>query len=366
MAAKKLKKRKTEYICVLALDGTPLMPTKRKRKIFKLIAEGKARIVENVPLVVQLLYEHGEEIQPVAIGPDCGRTNIGLAAVNKNGEALMLIQCITRNEEIKKLMDKRRACRRASRMGERKARQRRAKRFNTMFAAGCKMRKLPQCVELIACHYITNTEARFCNRKRTPNWLTPTATQLLRTHLNLINKIRKWMPISDIGIEVNKFDFAKMEDPTVFGEKYQNGILKDYLDVDDYIYQQQEGKCLLCGESGIDHYHHIVPRHENGSEHHSNKAGLCDRCHDLVHKDLDTKHKLIDVKKGMKAKYRGASVLNQIMPFFIKEMIDMFGEEHVHLTDGRETAKARAALGIIKTDDNPCHVVDAYLVAASG
>ena len=354
-----------KYIYVLASDGTPLMPTKRKRHIEKLVRLGKARILETVPMVVQLLEEQSKIVQPCIVAPDGGRTNVGLAVVNTKGKPLMLLQCLTRNKDIKKLMDKRKACRMASRRGERKARQRLAKRYNTMFAAGAKMRKLPKCDELIKCNYIINTEARFCNRKRPSGWLTPTATQLLRTHINLIKKVCEWVPITKVSIEVNQFAFASLEDPSIMGSDYQNGPLKGYLDVDDFIYREQNGICLLCGQHEIEHYHHIVPKHKGGSENYQNKAGLCSKCHELVHKEQKAHDELVSIKEGILAKYRGISVLNQMMPFFVKEMMDSFGSENVHLTNGHEISKMRNTLGIVKDKTNPCHVIDAYLIALS-
>ena len=65
-----------EEIYMLAPDGTPLMPTKRKRHIDALIRTGKARIVSQVPFVVQLLYDSGREVQPLLCSVDIGRTHI--------------------------------------------------------------------------------------------------------------------------------------------------------------------------------------------------------------------------------------------------------------------------------------------------
>lgn len=83
-----------------------------------------------------MLYENNPTVQPVMMAEDPGRTNIGTAVVGLKGQLYLAAVVETRNKEIRKLMDKRRACRRASRNGERKARQRRAKRFGTMLKAG--------------------------------------------------------------------------------------------------------------------------------------------------------------------------------------------------------------------------------------
>ena len=125
-----------DYIYVLGIDGKPQMPTKRKRYIKKLLDAGKARIACRIPYTIQLLYENKPVLQPLMAGIDPGRTNIGVSVVNKNAEPVFSAVVETRNKDIKKLMDERRAHRRASRSGERKVRQRRAKRFGTMLKAG--------------------------------------------------------------------------------------------------------------------------------------------------------------------------------------------------------------------------------------
>ena len=122
----------SEYIYVLGADGKPQMPTKRRRHVRKLLNTGEARIAEHVPFTIQLLYDNEPILQPIVMAEDPGRTNIGTAAVGLKGQLYFAAVVETRNKEIRRLMDKRRDCRRASRNGERKARQRRAKRFGTM------------------------------------------------------------------------------------------------------------------------------------------------------------------------------------------------------------------------------------------
>lgn len=181
---------KTEYVYVLGIDGKPQMPSRRKRHILKLLNTGKARIAEKVPFTVQLKYQSTPILQPITLAEDPGRTNIGTAALSQLGDLMFSAVVETRNKEIKKLMSDRKAHRQASRRGERKARQRLAKKYNTMIKAGMIMRKLPQYAadKFVTCKLIRNTEARFCNRKRCPDWLTPTVNHLVQTHLNVVKK----------------------------------------------------------------------------------------------------------------------------------------------------------------------------------
>ena len=222
-----------DYIYVLGMDGKPQMPTKRKRHVKKLLNTGKARIACHVPYTIQLLYENTPVLQPLTAGIDGGRTNIGLAVVNTKAEASFAAVIETRNKEIKRLMDKRRACRRASRNGERKARQRLAKRYGTMVKAGMIMRKLPryEADKFITCKFIRNTESRFCNRRRPAGWLTPSARQLVQTNVNAVRKLMKYMPVTDVALEINRFAFAAMDDPQTSGIDFQNGPLKGFDNV---------------------------------------------------------------------------------------------------------------------------------------
>lgn len=267
---------KTEYIYVIGIDGKPQMPTNRKVRVRKLFKLGMAKIVDTVPFTMQLLYKNEPVLQPITIAEDQGRTNIGAAVLTQLGNLVFSAVVETRNKSIKKLMADRKAHRQASRRGERKARQRLAKRHGSMIKAGMIMRKLPQYAadKFVTCKIIKNTEARFCNRKRIPDWLTPTVNHLVQTHINLIKKIEKYLPITDVAIEVNRFAFMQMENPNISGLDFQNGPLKGFDDVKTAIREQQHGKCLMC-KNDIEHFHHIIPRSKGGSNTIQNQAGLC-------------------------------------------------------------------------------------------
>ena len=349
-------------IYILAPDGTPLMPTKRKRHIDALVKAGKARIVSQVPMVVQMLYEVEKNTQPLYYATDPGRTNIGVAVIKEDGACVFLAECHTRNKQIRKLMEARKAHRKASRRGERKARQRLAVKHATFVASGVLERVLPGCEKPIVCHTIKNTEARFLNRKRPAGWLTPTANHLLQTHINLLEKVSKFLPITGAVTEVNRFSFASMENPDMKGIDFQNGPLKGFDDVDAAVYASQKGICLLCRKRHITRYHHIVPRSQGGSNTLPNKAGLCEVCHDAVHKESEAKNKLARLKAGMNKKYGALSVLNQIIPYFVDYLVQRFSD-NIYFVEGWQTAEVRSKLGIVKDKDgNPCHALDAYLM----
>lgn len=68
-------------VYVLNKDGKPLMPTTRGGHVRHLLKEQKARVVRAKPFTIQLLYETNDVVQPLYLGIDPGRTNIGVAVV---------------------------------------------------------------------------------------------------------------------------------------------------------------------------------------------------------------------------------------------------------------------------------------------
>lgn len=355
--------KKTEYIYVLGIDGKPQMPTNRKVRVRKLFKLGMAKIVDTVPFTIQLLYKNEPVLQPIIIAEDPGRTNIGVAVLTQLGNLIFSAVVETRNKSIKKLMVDRKAHRQASRRGERKARQRLARKQGSMIKAGMMMRKLPQYAadKFVTCKIIKNTEARFCNRKRMSDWLTPTVNHLVQTHINLIKKVEKYLPITDVAIEVNRFAFMQMENPDASGVDFQKGPLNGFDDVKAAIREQQHGKCMMC-KNNISDFHHIVPRSKGGSDTIQNQAGLCKKCHAKVHTDAEFLAKFKDKKEGLIKKYGALSALNQAVPFICKELIKIYGVEHVHFCTGKDTSLIRSNLGYEKTKENPMHEVDAYCI----
>ena len=185
--------------------------------------------------------------------------NIGNAVIDSRGTVVYKDHVTTRNREIPRLMAERRTHRQASRRGERLARKRLAKRLGTTTKKLLK-RILPGCGKPVKVKDIINTEARFNNRRRPAGWVTPSVRQLVQTHVNIIRRIRKFLPVDTWTLEINRFAFMRLDDESVVGTDFQNGKLRGYKNEDDYIFHLQDGKCLCCGKDRIDHYHHIVPR----------------------------------------------------------------------------------------------------------
>ena len=349
-------------------DGAPLDPTTRFGWVRRSLKSGKAVVVQRKPFVIRLTYQIDSPVTKNYVGgTDPGRTNIGNAVLQVDDSCVIYTDHVeTRNKDIPRLMKNRRESRSASRRGERLKRKRRAKKFGTLSKklAAEGGRNIPGCEEKIPVKDIINTEARFANRKRASNmkevvsetgiWITPTVKQLVQTHLNQIDNIRKLLPVTSWCLEINRFAFMRMEDGTVRGIEFQNGKMKGFSSVEEYFAELQNGKCAVCGKP-LKHIHHILPKSKGGSDGPENRIGLCEDCHHKVHiGELDLK------QAGKKQKYATLSVLNQAIPYILQGLIDRFGKDNVYVCFGNETSCVRKILNLEKT-----HNMDAAAIISA-
>ena len=328
-------------VYVLHKSGKPLMPTNKYGYVRFLLKSGKAKVVNLTPFVIQLTYDTGNITQPICIGLDIGRTNIGVAAIIENGTVLFAAEVRTRNKEITKLIQNRKAYRHKHRqLRRREKRKRRAKQNKTAFLNESVTKILPGTKHEQTFSVIRNKSVRFNNRLRPQGWLTPTAHQLLQTHLNLIQKISTFIPITDVAIEKNAFI-----------------IQNDYTSQINIIHYGDN--CQLCGKAPVEHFHHIIPRHKNGSDQRSNLLGLCKNCHQQLHTNEAFKNKVSQQQSGQYAQFSALSLLNQVSTCLLKQLKELF-PNHVYVCTGHNTSKLRSQLNLLKT-----HFIDAICIASS-
>ena len=354
-----------EIVYVLNKDGSPLKPMLSFARARRKLKQKKAIIVSYEPFAIQLTYQiENPDLDGLTLGIDPGRSNQGFAVIDESGCALWLEKLASRNKDIRALMEKRSQHRQTRRSHEKAVRNRREvaveKKQGKHDAALRRIHSLlPGCDEPITCHVTRNTEARFLNRRRSAGWLTPSARHCLETHEHAIEQIRRFLPISKVSLEINKFDIALMDAGSRDAVDYGHGPLYGFNGLHDAISDVQGGKCLLCEKEPIEHYHHIVNKHENGSDTIANIAGLCSACHNAVHKDVKTKEDLSQKKTGQVKKYAATSILNQIMPHLIEYVMELNGI-NVYLSTGKETSLVRESFGLEKD-----HHIDAWCIAVS-
>ena len=353
-------------VYIVSKSGKPLMPTERYGHIRKLLKSGKAVPICNNPFTVKLKYDTDDITQDLTLGIDVGRENIGLCVSNENGEAVFLANVQTNNKQVTKNMKERAEHRSARRRYRRQRKQRRAFRSNTTIQNGnnnilrhkkeCKSVDIsyPRMEEAIMHKVIKGKEAKFSNRHREEGWITPSARNLVQIHINLVKKLQGFLPITYVIIEHNVFDFQKLENINIKNWQYQKGVLYGFKDYKDYIDKQQGGVCLLCGKCHIKNYHHIILRSKNGSDTVANIAGLCDECHDSVHKDETYVLDLQSKKTGIRKKHE-ISLLNSCIHLIIEEINAMLPTT---CCSGYETSTTRNRLHLTKD-----HSLDAYCIS---
>jgi len=236
-------------VYVLNKEGKPLMPcsfAKSKR----LVKKGGANVVKRFPFTIQINFECKEEIQSVILGIDPGYQNVGISARTTKKE-LIRVEVQLRTDINKKLTEKR---------------MYRKNRRNKLWYR----------------------QPRWSNRVATKKqgWLAPSVQHKLDSHIRLVKRICKLLPVSKIIVEVANFDIQKINNPDISGVEYQQGSLLGYENSKSYLIAR-EGKCQLCNKESTKgnpfKIHHIIQRKDGGTNSPSNLALLHKKCHDKLH-----------------------------------------------------------------------------------
>ena len=307
--------RVSDIVYVLNMRGKPLMPTSfRKAKL--LVKQGRAKLIKSYPLTIQLCYATGEAKQEVTLGIDTGYENIGFSAVSEKEELLSGIVKLENNMS-KRLIEKK---------------MYRRNRRNKLWYR----------------------EPRFNNRKNKVGKLPPSVERRVDTHVELVKRICKLLPITTVNIEVANFDIQKINNPDIKEKGYQQGSLYSYENIKAFVVAREQGRCQLCGKEYDNngwHLHHIIQRSETGTDKPDNLALLHHKCHDKIHKQkLFTKLK--------EAKQYKAETFMSTTRLKILERIKDFCS-NVNVTYGYVTKVKRVENNIEKTHNN-----DAFVIAA--
>jgi 5-methylcytosine-specific restriction endonuclease McrA len=238
-------------VYVLNYDGQPLMPTSRCGKVRHLLKDGQAKVVKRCPFTIRLLYSSTNYTQDITLGVDSGYKHIGLSATTK--DKVLYESDIELRNDIVDLLSTRRQNRRSRR--NRKTRYR---------------------------------QARFDNRGKSKGWLAPSVNQKIETHLNVIDKVYKMLPITRLTIETASFDIQKIKNPDISGTAYQQGEQLNFYNTREYVLFRDNHTCQCCKGKSKDkvlNVHHIESRKAGGNAP-NNLITLCETCHTSYHKGL--------------------------------------------------------------------------------
>ena len=311
-------------VYVLAKDGTPLMPTKRYGKVRRMLNSGLAAVEKRCPFTIRLLYESSTYTQPVSLGIDAGSKTIGVAATTET-QALYESEVTLRND-IVELLSTRRECRRTRR--NRKTRYR---------------------------------KPRFQNRihSKHKGWLAPSIEQKIGTHLKVVEKVCRILPVTDITVETASFDTQMLRAkelglPLPEGIDYQRGEQLYSWNVREYVLFRDNHTCRCCNGKSKDKVletHHIQSR-KTGGDAPNNLVTLCSTCHRKYHageiKLPDSIHR--------NNRYNDAAFMGIMRWAFYNRLRDIY--PNVHATFGYLTKNTRIQHVLPKE-----HYVDARCIS---
>lgn len=310
-------------VYVLDINGQPLMPTDRHGKVRRLLKSGKAKVVKRCPFTIQLLYSSTNCTQPISLGVDAGSKHIGVSATTK--DKVLYEADVTLRNDIVDLLSARRQNRRARR--NRKTRYR---------------------------------QARFDNRTHTKHkgWLAPSVQHKVDTHLTVVNKVCKLLPITGIIVEVASFDIRKIKNPDISGTDYQQGEQLNFWNVREYVLFRDNHICQCCKGKSKDkilNVHHIESR-KTGGDAPNNLITLCETCHKGYHNGTVKLPQTI--KRGIS--FKDAAFMGIMRWVFYNTLKEQHADKQIKLTYGYITKNARISNNLPKE-----HFVDARCISGN-
>ena len=225
------------------------MPTENHGKVRILLKQKKAKVIKRCPFTIQLLYNSTNYTQKVTLGVDSGSKHVGISVTTK--DKVLFESNVELRNDIVNLLSTRRELRRSRRHRK------------------CRYRK-----------------PRFNNRKCGDGWLVPSVKQKVESHLTVIVKVHKILPVSNIIVETASFDIQKIKNPEISGTDYQQGEQLNFWNTREYVLFRDGHTCQCCKGKSKDeilNVHHIESR-KTGGDAPNNLITLCKSCHTGYHK----------------------------------------------------------------------------------
>lgn len=305
-------------VYVINKQGQALMPTERFGKVRRLLKNSLAHVVCRIPFTIQLDYDTTDYTQPVSLGVDAGSKHIGISATTSEKE-MYAADVELRNDIVDKLSTRRE--------------QRRTRRSRLRYR-----------------------KARFNNRvsSKRKGWLAPSVENKIQTHLTVVEKIHKFLPITNIVVEIASFDIQKINNPIISGSEYQQGEQLDFFNVREYVLFRDNHTCQHCKGKSKDkvlNVHHIESR-KTGGDSPNNLITLCETCHKACHRG---EFKL-NVKRGKS--FRDSAFMGIMRWSFYNRLKNIY--PNVSMTFGYITKNARITNNLPKD-----HYVDARCISGN-
>ncbi len=306
------KSRQDLRVPVLNMRGKPLMPT-TPGKARILLQQRKATVIQRSPFTIQICYLTGNYTQNIKLGIDAGYSTIGFSTVTEKSE--LLSGELTLRKRVSKFIEQKRHYRRARR------------------------------------NRLWHRKPRFNNRSKLEGWFAPSIQHKLETHLRLIKKLAKILPITKIRVEVASFDTHKLQNPEIKGVEYQQGELQGY-EVREYLLEKWGRKCAYCGKSNLPlEIEHIVPKIRGGTDRVSNLTLACHKCNQKKGDKTASEFGYPEIQKKAKQTLKATAFMNIVRWRLVNTL-------KCDWTYGYITKHDRIKFGMEKS-----HVNDAFVIA---
>lgn len=293
-------------VYVINKQRQALMPTERFGKVRRLLKNGLAHVVCRIPFTIQLDYDTTNFVQPISLGVDAGSKHIGISATTSEKE-LYAADVELRNDIVEKLSARRE--------------QRRTRRNRLRYR-----------------------KVRFNNRvsSKRKGWLAPSIENKIQTHLTVVEKIHKFLPITNIIVETAAFDIQKIKNPSISGKEYQQGEQLNFFNVREYVLHRDGYQCQHCKGKSKDpilNVHHIESRKVGGNSS-QNLITLCKSCHKAYHEGKIE----LKVKRGLS--FRDSAFMSIMRWSFYEKLKNIY--PNVSMTFGYITKNTRITNGLPK------------------
>jgi N6-L-threonylcarbamoyladenine synthase len=124
-------------------------------------------------------------------------------------------------------------------------------------------------------------EVRYSNRRREPGWLPPSIRSRILSTFKQVNNVCDILPVKDIRVEIGQFDVQAIMNPGISSKEYQEGPLKDFDSIQEYIklrdkltchYQKYRPDIPCSSKLETDH---VIPRSKGGTDRPDNLVCSC-------------------------------------------------------------------------------------------
>lgn len=323
---------KSKHVFVVDCNGKPMMPTKRLGWVRHKLKSGEAKVFSYDPhFTIQLLNKtKSSHIQEISMGMDCGHT-IGISGI-VNDEQIVSSELRLRSSSIKDSLETRSSNRR--------------NRRNRL-----RYRK---------CRFNRSVTKKTNNSEFDMKWFTQTANHYCDSHLRVIEKYNKILPINNSNwtLEVGLFDIHKIKNPEISGVDYQYGDKYGFTSTRQFVLTRDNYKCQnpkCCNSNKIQKLviHHIIYRSHGGTNEPSNLITLCSDCHTAENHnsgflfDWMKNKKTVNINTNFKEAHLMNVLRSRLLTYNKTNYTNRF-----NLTYGSITKTKRTALNLTKSHAN--------------